>query len=67
MFIIKEKLHFFKTEIFSIKFVKKTYQIISNDYNFFRPQKLNKIFQTSFTMSMDTENDSPKLMIQPHL
>jgi len=31
-----------------------------DDYNFFRPWKLNTIFQKSFTMSKDTENDSPK-------
>ena len=37
------------------KIAIKNYQIISNDH-----KNEIELFQKSFTMSMDTENDSPK-------
>ena len=50
MFIIEKNIALQVRNILHI-IVKKTYQILSNDYNFYRPWKWNTIFQKSFTMS----------------
>ena len=43
--LLNKTLHSVKSEIFSIKLWKKTYQILCNEYNFFRPWKWNTIFR----------------------